>query len=49
LARPSHNRNIRLADRDLERLRRLVDRLELSEAGVFRLALRVLAQREKVE
>lgn len=41
--------NIRLTDRDLERLQRLADRLEISEAGVFRQALRELAKREKVE
>jgi hypothetical protein len=44
-----HIRSLRFGDRDALRLRRLAERLELTEAGVVRAGIRELARREGLE
>lgn len=42
-------RSMRFSDRDLERMSKLADKLELTEVQVVRIALRKLAEAEGLE
>jgi predicted transcriptional regulator len=44
-----HVRSLRFSDRDLERLRRLAEKLELPEVVIIRQALKEKAEREGAE